>query len=611
MKIETNYENQRLYLLEAIDFFAQNLSFEQIVSYGYQYVHELLLLEGSGIFVLEEDAFVLRSSMSAHFKHNRFENTALLKTVATKYGRCMQGNLKTYFEEDFINEEEITLAIPIISKDKTMALILSKSKLIDLSDKNLALLFNGINQLINKSVESAVNFKDYIEANKVLDRKIFNLLFINQSTKALMSEVRLEKLYVLCIDVIRELTASSVTSFGLYNQQNQAIILKGYKDILLFDEQYCELILIDQSLKPLKTVYHFKDDYKELCQLFKNPDNFKDLKSEYVILLVKEKILGFVTLGKTVSGYEYTMDILMQVESLLSSIYIAINNALHIATVQVQKKEIAEQLESMNQLNDAIKNINSCESIDEITHIALQTIGFDLDISKAMIVLKEKIGYVVRASNGCGSLGSAFKISETFRKLCYDQVYFDAMKSDLSEFIEPALLSEIGERNCFVSVPLSTSELSMNNEPLGFLLVFESLNPLKKSQIFTLETSGNSISPILNQMQNKNEILETYVPNEKELFMRKLDLAFQQRGNYFIDFQVYYKYMEKELFDDIDISIYKDFDINVFDSIVFHISFEPLNQKELFEGYVEPFDLNDFKEQIRHKILLKKPYKIS
>ncbi len=49
-----------------------------------------------------------------------------------------------------------------------------------------------------------------------LDKKIFNLFFINHCSRTLLSELNLEKIYMLCIDIIRELTASSVTSFGLY-----------------------------------------------------------------------------------------------------------------------------------------------------------------------------------------------------------------------------------------------------------------------------------------------------------------------------------------------------------------------------------------------------------
>lgn len=586
-------------LLESIDFFSQNLSFEQVISYGYQFVHDMLKLESSGIFVLEEGAFVLKSSIDADFKHTSFEETPQLKTVATKFGRGMQRELKIYFYDDFIDDDHVTMAMPIIVKDQTLAFIVCKNKALDLSDPGLALIFNGINQLLNKGAESARNYEQFKSANSALDRKIFNLLFINHSTKALMSEVDLERLYTLCIDVIRELTASSVTSFGLYDANKEVMTLRGFKDIVSFDDQYCELEMIHSSQKPSQAVYHIKDDYNALTHLFKKPEKFVDLKAEYVVLLIKERVLGFVTLGKTVSNKGYTEELLGQVESLISSIYIAIKNAQHIATINTQKNEIFDQLESINQLNHAIKNINSCETIEELAHIALQTISYGFDIRKGMVVIQEGEAYRIQDTMGIELQNHTFKISDTFRGQCFDQTYFEPVKSDLSDLVGAPVLEGVGHSNCFISVPLSTTDSETTCAPLGFLIVFESKHALKKSQIVTLESIANSVAPIVHQMQEKDEVLNTYVPNARENFLRKLKRAFDQRDNYYIDFKVYYKQIKQCIFEPYDLRAYKGIDIDVVESMLFYISHDALDHEDLFDGHIIPWDLQDLKGKVK------------
>lgn len=587
------------YLIESIDFFSQNLSFEQIISYGYYFVHDMLMLESSGIFVLEDDHFLLRANVGANFDKMSFDNTPLLKTVATKFGRCMQKKLKTYFDKGFIDDEGITMAMPIIVKDQTLAFIVSKKNDLDLSDPGLATIFNAINQLINKAAESAKNFEQFKEANTALDRKIFNLLFINHSTKALMSEIDLEPLYTLCIDVIRELTASSVTSFALYDKHKKALVLKGYKDILSFDEYYCELNLIDEKIKPTKHVYHTSKDFNGLSKIFKNPEVFLNLKATYVVLLVKDKVLGFVTLGETVSSKDYTEELLGQVESLISSIYIAIKNATYITTIKSQKIEIEDQLQRLNQLNAAIKNINTCESIDELCHIVVQTLTYGFGIDKVLITLRDHEGYKIKAYSGFETDLKDLIVSEAFKTTFYDQTYFDPIESDLQAYIDIGLLEDIGKKNCFVSVPLVTTESAINSEPLGFVMVFETQEPLRKSQIITLETLSNSIAPIINHIQEKDFVLENYVPNREAILMNKVREALDYRSTYYIDFKIFYKKINKKPFESLDLSEFEGLSVYLLDHIVYHIAYDPLEDDSIFDGYVEIKDENDFKETMK------------
>ena len=66
------------------------------------------------------------------------------------------------------------------------------------------------------------NYKSYNELraiNESLDEKIFNLFAINQSSKALLSQLDLDSLYGLAVDVFSELTQSSATGFVLFDEK--------------------------------------------------------------------------------------------------------------------------------------------------------------------------------------------------------------------------------------------------------------------------------------------------------------------------------------------------------------------------------------------------------
>lgn len=586
-------------LLETIDFFAQNLSFEQIISYGYYFIHDMLKLEVSSIYVIDGSEFQLKSQMNGEFKTKSFSNDARMMRIATKFGRVMQKELPQYFDKEFLETEEIKLAMPILVKDQTVGIIFSRNDNIDMTEPELALFFNGINQLINKASESAKNFEQFKDANAALDRKIFNLLFINHSTKALMSEIEIERLYQLCIDVIRELTASSVTSFGLYDKVRQTIVLKGYKDILSFDEYYCEIDLKVDVEKTSKVVYHIEEDYHLLEKIFVNPEEFLNLKAKYVVLLIKDQILGFVTIGETVSSRVYTKELLAQTESLVSSIYIAITNAQYFHTIRMQKEEISKQLEMMNQLNSAIKNINTSDTVDELCHIALQTLALGFGIKKSMIVLKSKEGYLIESVHGFSSEASTFSPNELFKSTCYDQTYFEPLVGSSDKFIESALLNEIGESNCFVSVPLETGEMSVSSEPQGFLMLFETESALRNSQIVILETLSNSISPTIKQMNERMTVQTHYMPNQENVFIGKLNEAIVNRDDYYTDFTVYFKRIETVPFTEVDLSAYTGMEVQCFSNVVLHIAYNNDFDEDLFEGKLEVFNIESFIEELK------------
>jgi len=589
-KIEANQ------LLEAIDFFAQNLSFEQITSYGYHFIHSMIGLVESGIYVLEDNMYQLKHNINGDFKVQSFVYDDRMRLLAAKFGRATKTELKTYFDADFIDDEGITFAFPILVKNKTHAIIFAKADNVDMSNPDVASAIHGINQMVNKATENAINYKEYKHANAELDKKIFNLLFINHSTKAFMSQLDINKLYELCIDVISEITASSVTSFALYEPSQSKIILRGYKDISTYQNYYNEFETLELDYKINQVIYNINEDYDKLSRIFKTPEKFKALKAEYVILIVKKEVIGFVTIGKSVSGGHYSKELLNQIESLSASIYIAISNAQYVQKINSQNDKITSQLKTLEAINKTTKIMNSCESVEELVHITLRTINLSFDFDKALIAFQNEHKLIAVNTLGIEYSGEIC-FSQAFDDYKSD-LHFDSLANSGHQFINQSLSQAIGEHNCFVSIPL----IADNNEetlPMGYILAFQSKTPLKKRQIIALDTITNSIAPILKQLMDKEEMQKQLIVNEEYEFFKKLHEAIMNRDEYYLDFVVYFKKLSLLPFESFDPIPFGNLKVFVIRNLLFHIGTLDVDES-LFDGYLTVFDQNSFIEEIRH-----------
>ena len=110
---------------------------------------------------------------------------------------------------------------------------------------------------------------------------------------------------------------------------------------------------------------------------------------------------------------------------------------------------------------------------------------------------------------------------------------------------------------------------------------------------------ANSVAPIVNQMQAKDEVLNTFIPNSREIFLRKLNQAFEQRETYYLDFKVHYKQLEQCIFEAHDLSEYADLDVDVVESMLFHISYDDFKHEHLFEGNIIAADEAEFKKYVK------------
>jgi hypothetical protein len=523
-------------LVEAIDFFSQSLHLDQLIYYGFELVNKALTFEASALFIIEGSSFELKRHYGYVAPLTSIPKTDKMNLIATLYGRILVEEYDKYFESMDVAPFNPDMIIPIIVKDELVGFIIAqKSNEMAYGEKEMTLAF-AINQLMNKAYENARSFMALEEKNFELDKKIFNLFFINHCSRTLLSELKIEHIYQLCIDIIRELTASAVTSFFIYEPIMNHLVLKGYKNIVDFSQYYCELKLKPIDPQSLKVVYHVKKDYEILKTIFEDLSEFEKIKAEYIILIVKEKVVGLVTISESVSDRAYDPTIFELIESVVTSIYISLTNALYFKAINEQKIVIQKKFEILTSLNRAIRNINQCVEINELFEVTINTLKWGFDVKKLMILSTSGDDYTVAASSESDWVNALISIPEDTLNRIGNQVFFHHDVSLLKDMIPDLEEYADLDGNCVVIAPIVVDKMTLKGDykVLGFILVTELKNSLQEEQVILVDSVANSIAPILDHMYEKDLIEKQHIPNYELLFKQALgeELANKEQFGY-------------------------------------------------------------------------------
>lgn len=587
-------------LLNSIDFFSQSLHLEQLTYYGYEFVHENLNLISSALFIQEDGHYVMKQHKGYDYERYSIQRTPKLKTIATLFGRILTKKFEDYFETAFIEDFEIGIIIPLIVKDRLVGFIAANGNTHNDTSEAYMSMATAIMQLMNSAYGNALNFSELEVKNYELDKKIFNLFFINHCSRTLLSELNLDKIYALCIDIIRELTSSSVTSFGLFDEARNHIVIRGYKDILSFKNYYTELKLAS-TIPPIdKIVYHVKDDINELELIFDNAEEFEKLEAEYVVLLVKDRIIGFVTIGKPVSDREYDETLFELIESIATSIYISITNAILFDKLNKQAEIINKKYKTLIGLNKVIKNINSCVTLTELSNLTMQNLEIGYGVQKGFIALLNEQGFSVTGQINLPHLEDTYvSFTDQLMEASCEDTYFEFSAQNIKDFFPGFEADRHPDANCFVVSPIRIENLSSENQGLlGYIVMFETKEALKQEEIIMIDTLANSIAPIVHQMDIANEIQLNYKIDQEKAMIVDIEEKLKARNEYFLDFKIYYKEILKRPFEKVDLSAYASLDYRYFDDFLFLVTDQEVDAS-LFEGFLMISDLDDFYEQIQ------------
>ncbi|MDR5658347.1 hypothetical protein RH915_02470 [Serpentinicella sp. ANB-PHB4] len=562
-------------LLQAIDFFTQRFSVDQLTECSFEFANEILTLNASALLVREGNSFVLKKKRVYSVKNYAIKDSSKLQGIATFYGNVITENFDFFFSEEDILFFKMKLVIPLIIDDVLVGLIISDGKAIGkFEDDDLGIAV-ALMRLFNNSMENSRNFSELKDKNKQLDQKIFNLFAINQSSKSLLSELDLEKLYSMATDVFSEIACSKVTSFGVYDELTNQIKIVGYRNVNNYNSYYTELKLkssINDNMT--KIVLNVNDDLKLIKDTFYNWEELITLEAKYIVLIIKEKLLGLVTLGEPVNeAATYDNSTFELIESLASFTYIAFSNALLFKEIKEQKLIIEKKFKMLSNLNALIKNINHCVTMEELCDITLKTLQSFFGIKTAFIAFSDTEGYRIKDCIG-EVKGDLIYLNECWFDATQGETIYDFSKSATSIYFDETV--QFQNSNCLVISPVLLEHSTLTeNQPLAYLVVTETTSNLKEEQILLIDTITKNITPILYHMNTTEK--ENGYQNNKQKFLHALEEKIMLRDKLNLDFYIAYKRVDKNPFQKFEPHEVGDYENYIVENYIFVISNEAIN----------------------------------
>ncbi len=553
-KIHRPYEA----LLRSIDFFSQNLHVDQITQYGFKLFNDLVLPKCAVLYLLKAGIYTPLFTSGYTNTLPNIDFTQSHDDFAMRNGFILeqQSTQQRYFDAELLENLNVEYVMPLISGNKLMGFIFFEGS--DMLPQPDIAFMTRFNHMLNLSLEKACRFEETSAMKAEIDKRLFNLASLSQTTKLLMSELEVDKIYQLSIDVIRELTSSSFTSFSTYCVHSKKFITKAYQDIVTFEKKVVHLEPIDHDFIPSQHIYHIEEDALKLQSLFKNPEALKQINAQYIFLLIKDRIQGFFTVGKPVGALEYEPQLLNQIVNVAGLVQLALTNARLFEQTLEQKQFMQKQTQLLKKINRSVKTINSAETLDELCQISMDTlqyafgveVGFIATLADGMIELKAPIGFE----------------KNTLDPICQEQLNFQInqelivsyVKPDLESYMCDSLVSKLPESNCLVIAPIRTS--GWNSQPLGCIVVLRMNGALKEEQTVLIDSLADSIAPVVNQFRQIHDLHSTTLPNP-ELKIRSLFENYEyDKSNYGIDYTVWLKYVPVIPFENTDYSHYEGLD---------------------------------------------------
>jgi hypothetical protein len=432
----------------------------------------------------------------------------------------------------------IKVIIPLIAKGELLGFVaLSEKNSINEYSEDEYNILETLKSLVNSAIENYKSYEELKLINSQLDEKIFNLFAINQSSKALLSELDIEKLYSLAVDVFSELTQSAVTSFIVFDEISEKYVIRAYRNVLSPNEHFDILIRHNKDTKTdtSKVILNVEsdEDMNYLMSIFPNYDEIiVSLKVRFFILLFRNnQIYGMVTMGENLLGIDYKASIFELVESLASSTYIAVLNAILFKEVNMQKDLINSKLERLITLNSLIKNVNSSKNIQTMSDLVLETLNVHFKVEKAIfgIYNSNKNCFDIMGSVGIKAIDTEIPILDEWKKAFEGDVIFEYSQQAGNKYFSSEFLQQIGDISGILISPISILDIE-KQKLLGVLIILKTEQSLinDEENIVTFVTISNHIAPIISNFKNMDEYSKLCVPNYEEVFLKELDTQIEQ-----------------------------------------------------------------------------------
>ena len=536
-------------ILEAIRFYANRLTFEQITDTAFDFVNELLTVNKSVMYLLSGDQYKLIKSRGVANATEVLPQTQGLSGFALYVGNVISGkkNLEVYFPTELLQIIDANVMIPLILEDNLTGVFLLSGRVSADFNENDILVCETLMNLFNNALESCKRLEKLQSANKELDEKIFNLFAINQSAKAMLTEHRLEELYILAVDVFSELTQSANTCFVLYDDASEKYVLKAYRDVFHTDRkpEITFALRQDAKINTMKQIVDMEnqEDTQYFESLFEEGIAPLDsVEAKYIVFIYGKqgRILGFVTLGITVSDTSYKRCTFELVNSLASYTYIALSNAILIKIVNDQKKLLQNKLDRLITLNALIKNINSAETSDRLIELALETLMVTFGVESCMIAINnpEFNHMTVHLASDISLNGLTIPLNDKLGPLMKGKVLFESDASLVSEYIGSEIADSIHNKAGVILIPMTLERYDIHL--IGAVIIFKTKDDILSNEenILTFETIANHMSPLIDGFITLEKRKNEYKLDVSKLFVSELKVQVEECIQYAFDLEI-------------------------------------------------------------------------
>jgi len=528
-------------ILEAIRFFSNRLTPEQITEAAFDFVNEILTVEKSAMYIMGNNGYgyELKKQRGVKMENSFIPATPELLNYTIFVGAVLYGRdaLLRYFDASVIDNIGATVMLPLGLDNKLYGFFLLSRRITTEFNESDILVCETLMHLFTNSLENCNSLEKLRISNQELDEKIFNLFAINQSAKAMLTEYSLEKLYSLAVDVFSELTQSAHTGFILYDNSSEKYVLRAYRNV--FDCNLKEIehisLSLNQEIIPDCQIMDMSDEiHREMfCKMFDNGEELLSyLQAKYVVFIFGEnkRILGLVTLGRTVTGNDYKKGAFELVDSLASYTYIALSNAMMIEKVNDQKKLLQEKLRRMIILNRISKNINSALNSDILIELALESLTVSFGVQNAMIALydEESDSLKVNKATDSSMLDLVIPMTANLNPLKRGSTVFEPDSEKLPDLVgeEIAYRMENNAGALFIPMTLERYETVF----IGAIIILKTCSGFLSNEENTLifETIANHMAPLIAGFMNLEKQQNILKPDTARIFINDLEQQIQQ-----------------------------------------------------------------------------------
>lgn len=577
-------------LLRSIDFFSQNLHLEQITQYGFKLFEDLVQPTQAVLYLKDTDQYTPHYSRGYDFEmpHIPYQKSHSDFAVFSGFILEHRSTMERFFSTQTLDLFDVEYVMPLISGNQLMGFVFYKG-----SEKKPApdiAFMTRFNHLLNLSLEKACRFLESQAMKDEIDKRLFNLASLSQTTKLLLSEHETDKIYDLCIDVIRELTSSSVTSFSTIDPVSGHLITRAYKNIIHFDKKFFRFELKPNYPLPMQVIYNLEKDYAALESIFSNPNAFKEAGAQYVVLLITDKIMGCITIGEPVGAVNYDKSLLSQIENVAGLMHLSLTNAKQFEQILEQKRFMERQANLLKKINRSVKTINSAETLDELCQVSMDTLQFAFGVEAGFFAVLDQGEIEIMAPLG-------FERSD-LESICQKQLRFQInhdlvvsyTRPELSDYFCESLVHNLPESNCLVIAPIRTT--AWQSDPLGCIVVLRLSSPLHEEHTILIDSLADSVAPVIKQFYEIETLKKTHIPDPEAQVKTYYEAYESDKSDFGIEYDVYFKHVEALPFSNVNLSHYEGYDyVQVMDVIVVFSS-EAIAQT-LYDRSIVPSHFND------------------